>query len=234
MNRNKRLALLVAILFMLIPLSYAIAAYSKTFTLTADVTLRLPDATPTPTIAPTPTPDPRKQVRIVYHAGYYSNEQIVDSAPRRSTITLPDVLFERDSYVQVGWSTWPYSSFVEYDFGDTYSVYTRTEHFYAVWEYDWSWNPWGGGQWPWYSYYSAWDEPAEDDWDTLGSPTPEPESITPSPEPESTTPSPTPESATPSPADTVSPTPEGTTAPAAPATPEPESSPTASPVEEGG
>ncbi len=210
MNRNKRLALLVSMLLLLIPISSAIAAYSKTFTLTADVTLTLPDATPTPTAEPTPTPNSGKQVRIVYHSGY-SNATIEDSVPRRSTFTLPGVLFERDNYVQIGWSTWPYSSFVEYNFGDTYRVNTHAEHFYAVWEYNWSWDD----PWPWYSFYSTSDDTTEFDTPTIDSPTPEAEQVTPVVSD-----------------DVVSPTPSPTPTEAAP-TPEPESSPTVSPADGG-
>ena len=75
----------------------------------------------------------------MYHAGYYSDEEIESSAPRRSNMTLPGALFERDGYKQIGWATWPYSSIVEYGFGDTYRTQTSTVHFYAVWQFDWDW-----------------------------------------------------------------------------------------------
>lgn len=167
MKQKKRLALLAFVLFIMIPMSYAIAAYSKTFTLTAEVTLQLPDVTPTatpsptpePTPEPTPTPDPSKQIRVVYHAGY-SNTVVEDSAPRKSSFTLPGALFERDGYKQIGWTSSSNGTTVEFAFGDTQATGNNTLHFYAVWE-------------------------------EAASATPTPEAALDAPEPDGTTPSPT-------------------------------------------
>lgn len=193
MNRKKNLVLLAFILALLIPASAALAAYSRTFTLKADVTLEIPEPTaeptPTPTQEPTPTPDPANQVKIVYHAGY-NNDSITEYAQRRSTVTLEGELFTRSLYKQVGWSTWPYSNYVEYEFGDSFRTGTSTEHFYAVWEYDWGWfDPW---PWGWYGSsmsYGTFDSalpeeatvsPAEDT-PALSDGTPSPAADTPSP-----------------------------------------------------
>jgi len=201
----RRFVLLFCIVSLLLPLSVAAAAYSRTFHLTADVSLELPE----PVVTPTPVPDD-KTVRIVYHAGYYSNEQIEDSAPRRSSFTLPGALFERDGYQQIGWSTWPYSSFVQYEFGDTCRTNTNTLHFYAVWQYDWDWDSLS----PFDSLYGT-DSASE----SFVSDTPEAADETPSPDlstPESNTPEPdTPQPDTPAP-DTPAPdadTPDPTVSP---------------------
>ncbi len=218
MNRKKTLALLAFILVLLVPASAAVAAYSKTFTLTADVTRELPEATPeptpTPTPEPTPTPDPSKQVKIVYHSGY-DNDSITEYAPRRSTITLEGELFTRSWYKQIGWTTWPYSSFVEYEFGDSFRTGTNTEHFYAVWEYDWGWlDPW---PWDWYGSSMSYDDGSSPDITEEETPTPEATAPTEdTPSPEDNTPSPV--SDTPSPDGSIdTPVPDGSSNTPAPA-----------------
>jgi len=54
--KNKKWFLAAILLLLLIPSAVALAAYSRTFTLTGSVTLNLP--TPVPTSAPTPTTEP--------------------------------------------------------------------------------------------------------------------------------------------------------------------------------
>ena len=214
MNRKKTLAFLAFILMLLVPATAAVAAYSKTFTLKADVTLELPEATPeptpTPTPEPTPTPDPGKQVKIVYHSGY-NHESITKYAPRRSTISLEGELFTRSWHKQVGWTTWPYGSYVEYDFGDSFRTGTNTEHFYAVWEYDWGWvDPW---PWGWYGSGMSYGDGSAPD--ATEEETPVPEEATPAAEtpPSESDTSPSPADDTPSPS-AGTPAPESTPAPA--------------------
>ena len=74
---------------------------------------------------------------VVYHSGTFKDEQIVTYEQRRSSFVLPGALFEQDYYRQVGWSTWPYSFYPEYEFGDIYRTGTSTVHLYAIWDLDW-------------------------------------------------------------------------------------------------
>jgi hypothetical protein len=213
MKHKKRLALLIVLLALLIPAATAIAAYSKTFTLKAEITLSLPDATAEPTSSPTPeptpTPDPGKQVKIVYHSSY-DNNSVTRYAPRKSTITLEGELFQRDWYKLIGWSSRPYGRFAEFNLGDTYRTGSNTEHFYAVWEFDWNWfDPWPWGRYGSGMEYGGGSDPAAPEEET-----PAPATETPSPEAQT----PSPAEATPSPgtdgADTPSPSPPNEPTPA--------------------
>jgi hypothetical protein len=133
MKQQRRFFLILLIVLVLVPVSVAIAAYTRSFTLTANVSIQLPTASPTPT--PTPTPAPT--IKVTYYYQKNSSNKQETTATINSDITLPDALFTRLFYRQIGWSqSTSNNPPLQYDFGDTYRVGTSNVVFYAVWKFD--------------------------------------------------------------------------------------------------
>lgn len=76
-------------------------------------------------------------IKVTYYYQRNSSSKIVTYEPANSVITLPDALFTRLFYTQIGWTQSTKSNPpLQYYFFDEYQTGSKDIVFYAVWQFD--------------------------------------------------------------------------------------------------